>query len=41
MKNINTGHFKPSDLFNIANDEEEKVYLAEYNLLQDQNKKIE
>lgn len=40
MKHINNGLFKPTDLFNENDDEEDKLYLAEYNLQEDRERKI-
>jgi hypothetical protein len=39
MKSLNNGLFKPTDLFNENDDEEDKIYLAEYNLQEDKIRK--
>ncbi|KAL4485751.1 hypothetical protein ABPG72_012291 [Tetrahymena utriculariae] len=41
MKNLNNGQFRPTDLFNENDDEEDKIYLAEYNLQEDRQRKMQ
>ena len=41
MKNLNKGLFKPSDLYQDIEDDDDRIYLAEYNLEEDKRKKME
>lgn len=42
MKSMNKGQFKPTDLFDDnEDDEEDRIYLAEYNLDNEKKRKQE
>ena len=41
MKNIQSNKFKPQDLFDDTPDNEDKIYMAEYDLNEERRKKQE